>query len=286
MSGDAPQGVSASPFTLSSPSVFLALDIGNSATKLGLHDGSAWMRVERINHKGEDPSGPLLSSSHSQGRELGGEVMALLQNVSAEAAGIASVVPDLTVQASEAIREQLGIDSVVVSAALPLPFEMGYETPDTLGADRLAAAAAAWLRFGRSEPGRSEDRPVMVVDAGTAVATEVISADGVYLGGAIAPGPDAIRRALVRDTTQLHDIAWPDAPQAIGSSTHAAISAGMSIMFLHGVEGLLERSADQLEGNPFIVATGGWAEWLNSQIDAIDLVEPNLVLDGVRLLTS
>ena len=127
---------------------------------------------------------------------------------------------------------------------------------------------------------------MIAVDAGTAVTTDVISADGVYLGGAIAPGPDAIRKALVRDTAQLPDISWPDAPKAIGSSTHAAISAGVSVMFLHGVQGLLERSADQLKGTPFIVATGGWAEWLDRHLDIIDIVEPNLVLDGIRLLAT
>lgn len=261
--------------------MFLALDIGNSATKLGLHDGSAWIRIERLSQDGEDRPGQLLSTSHLKERELGSEVMALLRDVSAEAAGIASVVPDLTVRASEAIREQFGIDPVVVSTELPLPFEMGYETPETLGADRIAAAAAAWLHFGRGE-----DCAVIAVDAGTAVTTDVISADGVYLGGAIAPGPDAIRKALVRDTAQLPDISWPDAPKAIGSSTHAAISAGVSVMFLHGVQGLLERSADQLKGTPFIVATGGWAEWLDRHLDIIDIVEPNLVLDGIRLLAT
>ena len=261
--------------------MFLALDIGNSATKLGLHDGNSWTRVERVNQKDKDPSGQLLSSSYSEERELGGEVIALLHDVSAEAAGIASVVSVLTVQASEAIREQLGIEPVVVSAELPLPFEMGYETPETLGADRLAAAAAAWLHFGRNE-----DRSVIAVDAGTAVTTEVISADGVYLGGAIAPGPDAIRRALVRDTAQLPEVSWPAAPEAIGSSTHAAISAGVSAMFLHGVGGLLEQSSNRLKKTPFIVATGGWATWLDRHLDAIDLVEPNLVLDGIRLLAA
>jgi len=261
--------------------LFLALDIGNSATKIGLHNGSAWTRIERLSQDGETRSGQLLSSPRPERRKLADGVRTLLQGVSAETAGIASVVPDLTVQASEAIREQLGIDPVVISAALPLPFEMGYKTPETLGADRLAAAVAAWLHFGQSD-----DRPVIVVDAGTAVTTEVISAAGVYLGGAIAPGPDAIRRALVRDTAKLPNISWPDAPEAIGSSTHAAISAGVSAMFLHGVQGLLERSAGQLKGTPFIVATGGWAEWLNRHLDIIDLVEPNLVLDGVRLLVT
>ncbi|MCH8031704.1 MAG: type III pantothenate kinase [Bacteroidetes bacterium] len=112
--------------------MFLALDIGNSATKLGLHDGSAWIRIERLSQDGEDRPGQFLATSHLKERELGSEVMALLRDVSAEAAGIASVVPDLTVRASEAIREQFGIDPVVVSTELPLPFEWATRRPRRL----------------------------------------------------------------------------------------------------------------------------------------------------------
>ena len=246
--------------------MFLALDIGNSATKLGLFDGDVWTGLERLD---------------SDAGELSEELSSRLANADVQAAGIASVVPQLTDQAKTAVRMDFGVDPIIVSAELPLPFEMGYETPETLGADRLAAASAAWIHFGRRE-GRS----VIAVDAGTAVTTEVISGDGVYLGGAIAPGPDAIRRALVRDTAQLPEISWPDAPEPIGSSTHAAISAGVSIMFLCGVRGLLEGSANKLKKPPFIVATGGWAEWLDRHLDAIDVVEPDLVLDGIRLLAA
>ena len=97
MPGDAPRVVSTltSPFPLS---VFLALDIGNSASKLGLHNGSSWIRVERVIRNDEDPSSQLLSSSHPERSELNSGVLDLLQDISAEAAGIASVVPDLAVQ--------------------------------------------------------------------------------------------------------------------------------------------------------------------------------------------
>ncbi len=204
-----------------------------------------------------------------------------LRSVDIDAAGIASVVPTRTDETAIAVREHLGVEPTIISAKLPLPFEMGYETPQTLGADRMAAAAAAWLMFGLNK-----NRGVIVVDAGTAVTTEVITSDGVYLGGAIAPGPDLLLGALVRDTAQLPVIDWPDSPAAIGSSTHDAISAGASIMFLSGVKALLDRSAKQLNDVPLIVATGGWATWLDHHVDIIDQIEPDLVLDGIRLLAN
>ncbi len=209
------------------------------------------------------------------------QLRALLGSSSIDSAGISSVVPQLKDEAIATLSEQFGIVPRLINVAGQLPFELAYETPETLGEDRLAAAAGGWIRHGRDRK-----RAVVVLDAGTAVTTEVITSAGVYVGGAIAPGPDALRRSLSVDTAQLPEIPWPETPYAIGSSTGRAIEAGLSVMFLEGVRGLLARTIDELGEQPIVVATGGWAEWIHDHVDRIDSVEPDLVLEGIRLLTT
>lgn len=250
--------------------MFLALDIGNSETKAGLHDGAAWVRTGRWPTDAGDAAAKL---------------KALADEARVDAAGLASVVPARTAAWAGAVREAFGVAVGTVQAAMPLPFRLAYTTPETLGADRLAAAAAAWRHFGRGA-----GRPVIALDAGTAVTTEAVTADGRYLGGAIAPGAPLLRRALAEQTAQLPEVDWPDPLSPIGASTRAAIQAGLGVLFLDGVRGLLARTADALghEGSPrpFVVATGGWAGWLAARMDGIDSVEPHLVLEGVRLLVQ
>ena len=196
----------------------------------------------------------------------------------AEAVGLASVVPALTPVLVEAAEAAWAAPPVVVSASCPLPFRLAYRTPATLGADRLAAAAAAWALAGGAAP-------VVALDAGTAITLDVVSAEPAYLGGAILPGPDLLRRALARDTGQLPDVPWAAPPSPVGATTTEAIQSGLTNLVAGGVERLLRRTADALGAEPAVVVTGGWGPWLAGQL-GLARVEPHLVLDGVRLLTA
>ena len=241
---------------------FLALDLGNSSVKAALWDG-AWSEVARFPH---DPADAETWAAR------------LAPFAGADSAGLASVVPARAEPLADAVRQSLGVEARRVSAELALPFRMAYATPHTLGADRLAAAVAAHA-LGRG-------RAVVALDAGTAVTTEAVSDEPAYLGGAILPGPDLLRRALARDTGQLPDVEWARPPSVIGASTAQAIQAGLATLVLDGVAGLLDRTVRALGGDAFVVATGGWAPWLAEHLDGIDRVEPTLVLDGIRLLTD
>ena len=240
---------------------FLALDAGNSSVKAAVWDGG-WGEVVQW------PSDDVPA-------ERWAERLASLGP--ADHAGLASVVPTLTPPLAAAVRTASGADPVRVGPDRPLPFRLAYRTPHTLGADRLAAAVAAWhLGHGRA---------VVVVDAGSAITTEAVSAEPAYLGGAILPGPDLLRRALARDTGQLPEIDWPDEAPAIGGTTAEAIQAGLATLVVGGVERLLDRTVAALGSDPLVLATGGWAPWLAARVPCIDRVEPHLVLDGVRLLS-
>jgi type III pantothenate kinase len=247
--------------------MILTLDIGNTAVKGGLFDGPDLVRTFRL---ASDASASVPAYRHALRHHLGGEDV--------ERVGLASVVPAVAERIAEAARAETLHLPLAVAPDLALPFAMGYETPMTLGTDRIAAAAGAWARFHSDAP----DRPLVVVDAGTAVTLEVVSADGVFLGGAIGAGPDLVRRALARDTAQLPEIDAVVPRRAVGRSTAEALQAGVMLPFLDGVRGLLARVTAELGAAPLVVATGGWSSLLAEHVEAIRHVEPHLVLYGVR----
>ncbi len=246
----------------------LTLDIGNTAIKGGLFAGEHLARTFRCETDTAPPTLLAFLRDHLDGSGV-------------ERVGVVSVVPPATERLLEAIEAATGRRASVISAATPLPFAVGYGTPETLGSDRVAAVAGAWTRY--PDAGRGGTRPLVVVDAGTAVTVEVL-ADGCYLGGAIAAGPDLTRRALARGTAQVPEVE-PELPASpIGRSTCEAVQAGVMLPFLDGVQGLLRRTAGALGEAPFVVVTGGWGGWLAARIPEIDRVEPELVLHGVRAL--
>lgn len=258
--------------------MWLALDIGNSAAKGGLYDGSA---PESVFHLDWTDS-PLRQdpSPETWTRQL----QAKIDGTAVHRAGIASVVPSLTGGARAALASLTGTAPTLVGPSLRLPFELAYETPETLGADRLAAAAAAWEQFGTTDDGAQ--RPVVAIDAGTAINYEVITPPGRYRGGAIAPGPALLRRALHGGTAQLPDVPLRFPSSVIGASTQMALQAGIMSALVDSVAGMIARIKDELQHDPAIVVTGGWRTLLNDHLDAIDYVAPHLVLDGIRLLMA
>ena len=244
-------------------SSWLVLDIGNSAVKGGLYAGDRLIHTFRTSHEAE----PL--ESHISGA---------LQTASIARAGLASVVPS-TAAAAMQLLEKAGVPLTRVRPTMRLPFELGYRTPDTLGADRLAAAAAAWIRFG--EP---MHRGVVALDAGSAFTYEVVDRSGVYRGGTIAPGPGLMQRALHLETAQLPEVPLVIPDEPIGRSTIEAIQVGVMYGFIESARGLLRRINEALGEETYVVVTGGWAPVLAEHVDLVDAVEPHLVLEGVRLL--
>jgi type III pantothenate kinase len=246
---------------------FLAVDAGNSSVKAATWDGAAWSAVARF---APDAATPDAWAGRMRGLVGRGTP-----------SGLCSVVPGITAALAEGVHGVTGAWPVTVSARLPLPFAMGYRTPETLGADRIAAAVAAFA-LGRG-------RPVVALDAGTAVtldAVDVQAGGPVYLGGAIAPGPGLLVRSLARGTDALPEVPFDRGPAAIGGTTAEAIQTGAAGLFLGGVARLLDRTAAALSSSPFVVATGGWAPYLVENGLAVDAVVPTLVLDGVRLLCA
>lgn len=250
-------------------SAFVAVDIGNSSVKVARHDGDGW---------GETRTFP---SSLDAPEAAWAPRMAKLTRPG-DVSGVCSVVPALAPRVVAALGAATGTAPFFVAHDGPLPFRMGYATPHTLGNDRIAAAAASWIQY-------AEGRPIIAFDAGTALTIEAVDVDArgpIYRGGAILPGPHTLRRSLARGTAQLPEVAWERPERVIGRSTAEAIQSGLTTLILDGLTGLLSRTAAELSAPPIVVATGGWGGWLANRLDAVDIVAPHLVLDGVRLLAS
>ena len=246
--------------------MWLLVDIGNSAVKVGLFDPtsaglSGLERTLRL-----EPSMAVES-----------ELRHWLDGAQITRVGAVSVVPAQTERWRRAI-DQLDLPSVeFFNATSRLPFDLKYKTPTTLGNDRIAVAAGGWLRFGKPR-----NSGVIVIDAGTAVNYEVVTAEGAYLGGVIGPGPGLMRQALGQGTAQLPSVELERPISRIGTSTDEAIRSG--IMFgLRDAVFAMEEGIKKEVGGPFeVVLTGGWGSWLSHELSIH--YEPELVLKGIAEL--
>jgi type III pantothenate kinase len=149
------------------------------------------------------------------------------------------------------------------------------ESPQEVGADRLVNAVAAYERF------RSA---CVVVDFGTGINFDAVSAQGEYLGGVIGPGLEVSLEALAARTAKLPQIEIAPPESAIGRGTVAAIQSGFAYGFAGLVDGINRRLAGELEASPRFLATGGLAGTIAPLCETIDEVDPLLTLRGLRLI--
>ncbi|MDX1430047.1 MAG: type III pantothenate kinase [Rhodothermales bacterium] len=242
-----------------------AVDVGNSSLKGGLFEKGRLEETFRISL--EEGHHVAVSSLLDKVRSSGTSYL-----------GVSSVVPTVSDAISNAAAPVASVSVFVLSHRAKLPFSISYETLDTLGVDRIAAAAGAWKVFGGNE-----HRPIIVVDAGTAVTADVV-ADGALLGGMIFPGPELQRRAVRSGTAQLPvvDLEWPR--RAIARGTREAIATGIMLSFVEGVRGILVRIIDELSRQPHIVSTGGWGRLLADKISLIEMNDGDLVLRGLAAI--
>jgi len=253
----------------------LAADIGNTNVTLGLFEERELLGSWRATTQAaatDDEIAVLVGSLLG----LGGHS---LEEV--DAVAVASVVPPLTTTFTRMLRARTGHAPVIVDArSLDGILEIEIDRPAEAGADRLANALAARNEFGG---------PAIVIDLGTSTNFDLVSAEGAYIGGAIAPGLGLSLEALVGSASKLPRIELRRPPHAIGSNTLHAMQSGMVLGYIGLVSGLLTALRGELiERSPktarvTVVATGGhtYEPWL-ADVLGIDAVEPDLTLRGIR----
>lgn len=249
--------------------MFLAIDVGNTQSTLGLFDeGGALVRGWRMSTNATDTSDMLHSRLWGyfgkDGLELG----------SVTDAGVASVVPALERAWRRCLETHLGHDPLVVSAGHDCGMEIAMPNPRQVGADRIANSVAARTTYGA---------PVIVVDFGTATNIDVVDASGAYRGGAISPGLMLSANALFSRAAKLASIPVEAPEHALGDSTEAALQSGLVIGAAAQAEGLVARIRAEL-GAPdaTVVGTGGLARTVARATDVFDAIDPDLTLRGIR----
>ena len=164
---------------------------------------------------------------------------------------------------------------LVVGAGVKTGIRVLYENPRDVGADRIADAVAAHRIYGG---------PTIVVDCGTATVFDAITAEGEYLGGAIAPGIQISVDALATRASLLRRIDLIAPKQAIGRNTVHSMQAGVVFGYVGLVEGMITRFKQEMEGDPKVIGTGGLVDLVAHECPAIDVVDRDLTLHGLRLI--
>lgn len=189
---------------------------------------------------------------------------------------LSSVVPGAIEPLKRFSRKYLNIqDALVLSAATDMGITVHYSPPSDVGADRLANAAAALEIFGG---------PAIIVDFGTATTLDVVSADGEYLGGAIAPGIEIAVEALISQAARLRRVEFAAPPTAIGTTTAESLQSGIVFGFAAQVDGMVDRFRAELGEEVKVIATGGLAELIAPHTRTIQEVAPQLTLEGLRII--
>lgn len=249
--------------------MLLTIDIGNTNTVMGIHDGDQLrdhLRVESRRSATEDEYAALLLAL----LERRGIALDALHH-----AAIASVVPPLTEVFAAFCRRWLHVEPLVVGPGVRTGMPILYENPREVGADRIVNAVAAFARSGRE---------TIVVDFGTATTFDVVSARGEYLGGVIVPGIGISADALFARAAKLPRVEIRRPDRVIGRTTVGAMQAGLVFGYVGLVEGLVARIRAELGGQPAVYATGGLAPLIAGESKVIDLVDEFLTLDGLRMV--
>ena len=186
---------------------------------------------------------------------------------------LGSVVPQLTGTVQAMARRYFGVEPLTIEPGTKTGMPILYENPSEVGADRIVNGIAAYERFGRTA-----NRPLIVVDFGTATTLDAISAKGEYLGGAICPGVQISADALFQRAARLPRIDVRKPTRIVGQTTVGAMEAGLFYGYVGMVEGLVRRMSDELGGNAICVATGGLADVISPETSLIQHVDPDLTL--------
>lgn len=239
---------------------WLLIDNSNTRTKFALGDATGL-----LSWRGVIPTADISRESLSL----------LLEDVSFTAVMLCSVVPAKAEILRQHFEGEFPLHSL--DASSPLGMGIDYPYPSQIGADRLANAAGVVSRHGV---------PAIIIDFGTAVTFDVISAEPAYCGGVIAPGLGAMSGYLTKKTALLPEIELAEPPSAIGKSTVHAMQVGAVIGYRGLVKEIIARICDELPGKPRIIATGGDAALIARGVEEIGSVDPDITLDGLRQVAA
>jgi type III pantothenate kinase len=244
--------------------MLLAADVGNTQTVLGLY------------RDGELEEHWRLTTEHSTtADELGVLLSGLLDFDAVDGICLASTVPVLVREWELLATKWAGAPLLVLGPGVKTGIQIRYDDPREVGPDRIANSVAARERYGA---------PVIVVDFGTSTNFDVVSPEGEYVGGVLAPGIEISMDALFARAARLVEVDYAAPPSVIGKTTVGGLQSGLVYGFSGQVDGIVERIREELGANAQVVATGGLADLVAPYSRTIERVDAFLTLDGLRLV--
>jgi type III pantothenate kinase len=249
--------------------MLLALDVGNTNITIGI-----FRNGELADHR-------RLRTVRGQTADEWGILLMNLLRYSAldpealEGIIISSVVPPLDSALAEMSRRYFGREAVFVTSQTDTGLTIRYENPSEVGADRIVNSVAALHKYGG---------PCVIVDLGTAITFDAVSAAGEYLGGVIAAGVGISAEALFSRTARLPLVDFRKPASVIGTNTVASMQSGLYYGAIGAIDGIIQRLVEELGPDTRTVATGGQAELIAGGSRYLRQVDENLTLDGLRLI--
>jgi len=253
------------------PGVILAIDVGNSNIKLGIHRAGRWERRFRVGTvRTKTPDEYALTF-----RDLLQRIDVSFKDI--DTAVMSSVVPPLTAVIAEMLDGEMERKPVVVGPGVRTGLRIRTDNPVEVGADIVTNAVAAYDRF------RSA---CIIVAFGTALTFAAVNDSGDLLGVSIAPGLQPAAEALARDAAQLRLVEYAAPPAAIGRNTVHSLQSGIVFGYVGLVEGLVGRIRAELGGTAQVVSTGDQARYLLPLTTSLGEFNPWLTLDGLALIAA
>jgi type III pantothenate kinase len=244
--------------------VLLTIDIGNTSTVFGLFDGSELAEHWRV-----------ATERHKSGDELGALYRNFLDLSTVDGISLSSTVPQLVRSYQEFAARYTSARLLELGPGVKTGIPVRYDDPREVGPDRIVNAVGALERYGA---------PCIVVDFGTSTNFDVVSADGEYVGGVLAPGIETSMDALFARAARLRKIDFVEPETVIGKTTVAALQSGVVYGFAGQVDGIVEHIRGELGSEAPTVATGGLADLIAPHARTIGQVDAFLTLEGLRLV--
>lgn len=232
----------------------LAIDVGNSRSKFGLFEGRELLDFQIFSNKDLTQLEELYSKY-----DLHSGIISSVNNVAEQ----------------KIVKQMHATKLIQLSHKTPLPVTLKYDTPETLGRDRIAGVIGAMIQF--------ENQNVLVIDAGTCITYDFLTQKKVYLGGAISPGIQMRFKALNTFTNKLPEIKWTEGvrPKSLGNSTVTSMLSGVINGVISEIEGFIDSYGKQYN-HVKIVLTGGDAIFFEKEVKNGIFADPNLVLKGLN----
>ena len=249
--------------------MLLAIDIGNTQIAAGLFKDdklvSHWRMTSTVNRTEDEFWTVMKSICESLGYDI----------CQTSAVAISSVVPNMTIAFQRLSIKFLKIEPIVVSNKTTGDIKLDYDNPAQVGADRICNAVAGYAKY---------HGPLIIVDLGTATTFDVIDANGVYLGGIIAPGIEMTSMILHEKAARLPrvELNFPD--NVIGKSTETSMQSGLMYGTVEMVKGFVRRINEETGYNHKLVITGGLSKYIVRELGQDYILEPFLTLDGLNIL--